>query len=318
MSMRQSLFMAAICWAVVISSAAAEPNPSEMQQKLHEESLRHFEKAIFFKPREGSIGGLEETLAPLIVQEVRGEPTDKDHFTNVPGLNPDWGTKEEYEQVPVFFFRKGEIKVRESLYEHVIFLFFYRGNASFVEFDSLLHEARPIVTEGFGVRVLLGQDRLPLLWEIFSNKSDHRRFFVSKTLEDRARAEFGAPLPGRMFSIEKGVEDTSKVTVVRLVEDASVPMGPYIYLGSSPERDIATITCRCMPSQAREFVETLTYEMKALNRISLSIRGCGENPFPQRVIWDGTMYSVLFTELKSHADPSLDVDHLMRWPTMSP
>jgi hypothetical protein len=75
--------------------------------------------------------------------------------------------------------------------------------------------------------------------------------------------EFGPPLPGRTYSVERSLADAPKVVVARVLDDGPMPMGPMVYL-SAGSRNVSTVLCRCMRAQAKNLAGTYTYELTPL------------------------------------------------------
>lgn len=111
-----------------------------------------------------------------------------------------------------------------------------------------------------GVRVTLNAEGQPVIWEVLRDDSGLSIVYVSRSLEERARRQFGAPLPGRRFSIERAVSESPRTIVPRVLEDGPMPMGPIVYLERGGGT-VQTVACRCMPAQAREVVSTDTYDL---------------------------------------------------------
>jgi len=109
------------------------------------------------------------------------------------------------------------------------------------------------------LRMTLGSDGYPLVYEILGHPSGGRLLFVASDLEEAAAAEFGPPLPGRQFSVERDTGETPGVIVGGLVEPGATPMGPFVYLWSDGEVD--TVICRCMPSMVGRIDETVPYAL---------------------------------------------------------
>lgn len=111
-----------------------------------------------------------------------------------------------------------------------------------------------------GVRLTLNSAGEPVIWEVFRDRSEMSVVFVARSVEEAARREFGGPLPGRAFSVERALTETPEVVVARVIEDGPVPMGPIVHLGSDGG-DVMALICRCMPPQARELVGQREYEL---------------------------------------------------------
>ena len=114
-----------------------------------------------------------------------------------------------------------------------------------------------------GIRITLNSAGQPVIWEVLADSSGAELFFVSQNLEAAAMAEFGKPLPGRRYAIERSVEAAPDVVVARVIDDGPVAMGPIVYL-SAGTRAVSTLICRCMPAQARKLLATSTYDLAAI------------------------------------------------------
>ena len=111
-----------------------------------------------------------------------------------------------------------------------------------------------------GVRLTLNSNGAPVLWEVLEDLSGATVLYAAQSLERAARAEFGPPLPGRKFSIERNLAETSQIIVANVIEDGPLPMGPILYL-QSESGDVAALICRCMPSQAQTLLGQEDYEL---------------------------------------------------------
>jgi hypothetical protein len=114
-----------------------------------------------------------------------------------------------------------------------------------------------------GVRLTLDTRGLPVIWEVLDDRPGARVVFVSRSLEERAKAAFGAPVPDRRFAVEQSRQIAPEVVVARVVEDGPVAMGPIVHQTVSQE--ISAVICRCMAPQARQLVATMYYELQPLS-----------------------------------------------------
>ena len=125
-----------------------------------------------------------------------------------------------------------------------------------------------------GFRMTLDPAGQAVIWEILTDDSGARLIFVATPLEEAAREEFGAPLPGRRYSIETAIEAAMEtavegvpdVVVPRVVSPGPVPMGPFLYL-EGPTHAVATLICRCMPSQFDTIAGDHQYELRPLSEL---------------------------------------------------
>jgi len=297
-----------------------------------------FERAVFYKPREDSMAGLEMTFAPLIVQEVYGgvDPIDPSPFGAIVGrggaavgLHPNPLCEREREarvdpSRPTLYAGTFTTRIRGVDHDQVVFFWRYpaRSDEPWCEVPISHH----LSLEGRGVRITLGSDGFPLVWEALSTATDTRILYVSESLERAAVRAFGGPLPGRRYAVERPIHpatreswgdhsmnEVSNVVVARLLDDGPVPMGPYVYLNAPPLRRVTTILCRCMPSQVSEFVETRYYDVVPLETVRDwgDTRSCVDPP-PPRVHWGGTL-SYWNLRIPWEEKP---LDQILRWPKM--
>lgn len=277
----------------------------ESNERVRERTEAIFQRAIFYKPHENSMAGLEMTFAPLIVQEVDDGvgPTDPSPFGEI--ISDGGGPRVDPTRPTLY---AGTYTTRIRGVDHDQVVYFWR-------YPRRLDEPQNASTEGRGVRITLGSDGSPLVWEALSTATDTRVLYVSESLERAAGREFGGPLPGRRFAIERPPDEVSDAVVARVLDDGPVPMGPYVYLNAPPFRSITTVLCRCMPSQVSEFVETSYYDLVPLETIRDwgDTRSCVDPPGP-RVHWGGTL-SYWNLRIPWEEKP---LEQLLRWPNRQP
>ena len=249
------------------------------------------------------MAGLEKTFAPLIVQEVVVGigPNDPTPFGAIVGEGR--GPRVDSLRPTVY---AGTFTTRINGVEHDQVVYFWR-------YPTRLDRPGSISREGRGVRITLGSDGFPLVWEALSTATDTRELFVSESLERAALREYGGPLPGRRYAVERPIDEVRNVVVVRSLDDGPVPMGPYVYLNAPPSRSVTTVLCRCMPSQVNEFVETHYYNLVPLETIKEwgDTRSCIDPPEP-RVHWGGTL---CYWNLRISWEEK-PLEQLLRWPRM--
>ena len=128
-----------------------------------------------------------------------------------------------------------------------------------------------------GVRLTLDSHGLPVIWEVLDDQPGARVVFVSQSLEERGRTAFGPPATGRRFAVEQPLSIAPDVVVARVNDDGPVAMGPIVHQTASHE--VNAIICRCMPTQARQLVATVYYELKpALVLTNVDLEIWGVNP----------------------------------------
>lgn len=229
---------------------------------LFDRSFEVFDRAVFYKPREPQDVKFDLTLAPLIVQEI---PHTSESVADISPYPVSGGHREPAAAPSVFVrqsiaqpgLRQAHGDLDEDRYRVTDFTWRYPGSQK---------PGTHVIPEVRGVRVISTTEGIPLIWQVLDSRGGQRMgegqvvLFVSKVLEDAAAEQFGPPLPGRRYSIEKSLEEAPRVVVARVVADGPVPMGPYVYVAGE-DHTITAILCRCMPSQVNEFVETRYYEL---------------------------------------------------------
>jgi hypothetical protein len=286
---------------------AATIRKTTLQVQVASEQIRaraetSFERAIFYKPREDSMAGLEMTFAPLLVQEIEdaGEAA-LGAFGALSGPNASPRVDPDR---PTIYTGTFTARIKGVEHEQVVYLWRYQSPSE---------ESGILSLEGRGVRITLGSDGFPLVWEALATNTDTRILFVSESLERAALREFGAPLPDRKFSIERPASESVNVIVARVLDDGPVPMGPYVYLNAPPERAITVVLCRCMPSQVNDLVATRYFDLMPLEAIRewSDTRSCVDPPLP-RVHWGGTLS---YWNLKVPWEEA-PLEQVLRWPRM--
>jgi len=281
------------------------------EDEIRERSRRSFARAVFYKPREESLVGIESTFAPLIVEEIGtdDECAADDPFGSIE-LTPYTPTRKEPRWTrshPTVYFAEGIVDLHGERFQHLVYLWWYAARHTCPGGKHGL---------GRGVRVVVDPSGYPILWEALEayhgENAPDRVVFVSADLERRAREHFGEPLPGRRYSIEGPKILGRNVVVAGLIDDAATPMGPYVYLNKG-QRYITTIHCRCMPSQFENVAETREYRFQPLEVLA----GFWEPP----TLRPGSCFLLLeagwgddVLDILTTASPVQELDGLLRWP----
>ncbi len=250
------LILVTLCIAAIArADDPAKPEAASLPpvaQEAMDRMKREFRKARFYKPNDPDETQVEHRLAPLIVEE-RADAISGDSAK----LGTDYYLRRLAQSGTVLYASAQVVAMGQRL-EQLVFLWWYVPNS-----DS----CGPLAGIPRGIRIVLGPDGMPLLWETLGDSSAPRFFFVSQSLEFVARKQFGEPLPGRSFSIERSLEETPNIIVAGILDDGPVPMGPYVYVEASEQRSISTVHCRCSVSQFDEVVETIVYQLFPLDTL---------------------------------------------------
>ena len=207
-----------------------------------------FAKANFFKPAEIKTNALAFTLAPLILQEVSGgkEPQSRpDRFGTLSLSN---GVLVLDRSRPAIYWQADTVQLKGKAHARFSYVWCYSPGQA--ESGLALQ----------GIRITLDSAGQPAIWEVLADNSGAELIFVSQNLEAAAAAEFGKPLPGRRYAVERSAQEAPSVIVARVIDDGPVAMGPIVYL-SAGTRAVSTLICRCMTAQARKLLGTSAYDL---------------------------------------------------------
>ncbi len=235
----------------------------------------HLPDALYYKPA-GSVSDLDAYAAPLILQEV--QPAGR-----IGRVRVDENGRPAIEAgTPTVYYRRSRCTLDGREYAQMIFLWFYAQPIEPDESSSL-----PVQ----GIRITLDFVGLPVIWETMANDQPTRIVFASRSLETLARQQHGPPLPGRRHSLETALASDGVASdvvasdvvasdavasdavasepgaiVARVLEDGPLPMGPIVHL--LRDGGVATLSCRCMPSQVDNYVETLPYNLVPIQALA--------------------------------------------------
>ena len=266
------------------------------RQRVYEQTETEFDHAEFWKPRD-SAGGAIAAMAPLIVQQVIDDSNSDRACPRFGALVATaFGRARVDTRRATVYFRACAAELGGAIREQIEYIWFYAS-------PSVSNE--PDATEFLILRVTLGKDGFPLVWEVddsaWRGNTDPRILFVADSLEVLAMDTFGQPLPDRRFVIERSVANAPRTVVANVFEDGPIPMGPYVYLSAKPRR-VTTLLCRCSPSQVHAFDENGYYDLRPLGDIEGSLER----------LTSGLARRLIAGDRKTKGDERLD--KALRWP----
>ena len=265
LSTGQGAVLLACCNLVLTSCTTARQSRATVEapathRQIYALGDLHMPDALYYKPA-GSVSNLDVYAAPLILQEV--QPAGRIGRVRV----DEDGRPAVEAGTPTVYYGRSRCALDGREYEQLIFLWFHAPSVE-PEWSSSL----PVQ----GIRITLDSEGLPFLWETMANDQPTRIIFASKRLETLARQQYGPPLPGRLHSLETAVASDGVASdavasepgaiVARVLDDGPLPMGPIVHL--LRDGTIGTLTCRCMPSQVDNFVETLPYDLAPIQELA--------------------------------------------------
>ena len=248
-----------LAWGLLLSLSLSAPIPARSQAvsgvaqftEVYQRATVEFAGADFLKPAPSNVTNLAFTLAPLILQEAREEGafgTSSNSFGTLTFSN---GMPKVHTSWPAMYSSADTFQHNGKAYARMAYLWFYAGSAP----------GQTVAVQG--IRITLDAAGSPVVWEVLSDHSGAELIFVAQSLEAAALAEFGKPLAGRRFSLERSRDEAPSVVVARVIDDGPVPMGPIVYIQAGTH-DVSTLICRCMAAQARKLFRTSTYELQPL------------------------------------------------------
>ena len=257
------------CGCVNFASPMALVAPA--YSEFYQRATNEFACADYYKPVETKTNEPSFTLAPLILQQVNSVqnlPLRPDRFGTLIISN---GAPILDRSRPTIYWETDTVQVNGKAHARFSYVWCYSSRLGELELGRSTNKVPLDGTQtGLplqGIRITLNSAGRPVIWEVLADGSGVKLFFVSQNLEAAAVAEFGKPLPGRRYSIECGVETAPDVIVARLIDDSQVPMGPIVYL-SAETRQVITLTCRCMPAQARKLLVNGGYQLQPFREVS--------------------------------------------------
>jgi hypothetical protein len=225
-----ALVLVAGCCSKPVADAK-QPEAELQRATIEARAALVFTNAILLKPRETlPATDLVFTLAPLLIREVAGiEPKSNGSPTTI-------------------YYQLDAVEMAGITRPQMTYLWSCGHGEELVR----------------GFRLTLDARGLPAIWEVLDDRPGVRVMFVSRSLEEKARAAFGPPPGGRQFAVEQEIALSPDVVVARVNDDGPAAMGPIVHL-TAPRCEISTVICRCMTTQASQLVGTDYYELKPLS-----------------------------------------------------
>jgi hypothetical protein len=275
-----------LCFWGCASLAADQARAALPYAKIYQRATNEFPEAAFFKPAEPKTNDLTSSLAPLILQEVNGEKEPLSRLDRFGALSISNGVFVLDRSRPAIYWQADSVQLHGRQHRRLSYLWCYTltpadqhrgadlrsagGETSGYARPSWEGHPKRAITDrqevaptGLplqGIRVTLNSTGQPVIWEVLADSSGAEVIYVSQSLEAAAAAEFGKPLPGRRYAIERSLEEAPNVVVARIIDDGPVAMGPIVYLGAGT-RAVTTLICRCMPAQAKKLLGTSVYDL---------------------------------------------------------
>ena len=238
---------------------------------IYQRATNEFAEADFFKPAEPKTNDLASSLAPLILQEVNGGKELQSWLDRFGTLSLSNGVLVLDRSHPAIYWQADSVQLQGRAHTRFAYVWCYSTGAYGAKRGAGTNNLCPGQTEASlalqGIRLTLNSAGQPVIWEVLADGSGAELIYISRNLEAAAMAEFGKPLPGRRYTVERSVEEAPNVIVARIIDDGPVAMGPIVYLGAGT-RAVTTLICRCMPAQAKRLLGTSVYDLLPFQAMS--------------------------------------------------
>jgi hypothetical protein len=253
-----------LCFLGHISGCLAQSQATSPFTEIYQRATNEFAQALFYKPVEPKATDLPFSLAPLILQEVNDAQEPHLLPDRFGALTVSNGPPVLDRSRPAIYWEADTVQLRGTARARFSYVWCYAPGALDSKRGHVLKTVVPGQTAPAlplqGIRITLNSAGLPAIWEVLADSTRAKLFFVSQSLEAAAMAQFGKPLPGRRYAIERSAEEAPDVVIARVIDDGPIAAGPIVYL-SSATRAVSTLICRCMPAQARRLLATSTYDL---------------------------------------------------------
>lgn len=307
-----------------------------------------FERYLIYSPDAGSsaladprpddeLETLLQRYAPVIVQEI---PVETDYAPQSDLIGAlDWSGEWDHlvvnvRQPVVYAYAQTRI-IKGTPHRQLIYTHYYPEHPKLKFFDA---EAGEI--EGLTLRMTLDSRNQPLVFETIYNCGCYHRLYVTEKLEAAARREFGDPLKGKGFSIEKKVPGKIDLIVLEKLPDRLEGRRPVLYcwgayhlpgkaaigLDSVPleGENLGSRTYRLEPYRSLELVTNPDHPRSVFDRDGL-VRGTDRMEAfllaPTGIFHAGTPRQrgtqLIHFDQEDFEDPKLFEEHL-RWPSQTP
>lgn len=255
-------------WLSVLAGSDSAPADERTAESIRQAAQRDFAYASYLKPPLEGLEGRVREFAPLVVRELLAD-------AEMPRIPPVFsgGCDVRVYWYPHWLERQGAslrqvyAQTDRSVWDGVereqvtwIWVIEERQQAT-----GNRQEPTGNRQQAIGIRITLGLDGFPVVWEVLDSREKLKVLYVSRSAEYAAQQEFGKPAAGRQWVMERPGEETAEVVVVRTLADGPVPMGPYAYVDAAGR--ITHVLCRCSPSQVGEFLREGEYDVRPMTEL---------------------------------------------------
>jgi hypothetical protein len=293
----RSLLSLISCLCAAGGVCGAEAVPPDQAAAIYARATNQFAAAIFFKPDQATNAGLPCQLAPLLIQEVANERAPnallRDQFGSAcMSYGPTPGAPSR----SALCWAADSVQLNDKTHARISYQWWYASAKPPGPPQALVRQ---------GIRITLGSGGQPACWEILADTTGMRLIFISASLEAAAIAQFGKPVPGRRYAIERGMDQAPNVLVPRVIDDGPLAMGPIVYL-SEGTRNVSTLICRCMAAQVKQLIATRSFDLMPLD-------ASGSNAFPATA---ATTSNALPVSWPGDEQVANRLDHCLRLPAI--
>ena len=168
------------------------------------------------------------------------------------------------------YYADGQVQLEKTVHRQTTFLWFRFDADASVRCE--------------GVRITFGASGFPAILEPIGAPGPPR-VFVTESVAQAARDQFGTPAAGATHAVEHGADVQPRFEVADVIGDGQAPMGPFVYLAGGPGP--VSMHCRCSPSEVATVVATNEYVMKPLDALPEPARAHLPEMAPAEAPWLG-------------------------------
>jgi len=154
-------------------------------------------------------------FAPIVVQERLSDPEYPATFDLIGQVRANNDNSIEIDtQHPAIYSYTRTILVGSKPHLQLIYALWYPAHPKLRE--PVDPEEGKI--DGATVRITLDSQFRPTIFETLNNCGCHHRIYAARSLEERAQAEFGAPLAGKSYALEQDVKGKYDLIIPKLID----------------------------------------------------------------------------------------------------
>jgi len=191
-------------------------------------------------PTTNDLSDLARQLAPVFIQEINPDAAyalreDSMGKIELGGTPSDVLVQIDVDD-PVVYWSHTQAKVRDRRYDQLVYVAWYPSRPALSSGDPQAGEI-----DGVVVRVTLDRNHRPAMYEFVRTCGCYHTLWVAEFVEQAARAEFGGPLPGMAYAVQKKPERSRELFMPALVTIDPTRMPRPVVMVNAGQHLVVTI-----------------------------------------------------------------------------